>query len=124
MAVNINRKNTSAVIHLAANASITVAGNSSVSDIAIGNEVLTGCTITQVFCGSSSGNGAYWTVKRGANTVLVLDSTGYYDYAGSGMALNIDVGATIEANLVNGTDGYLLIEVQKIGTLPSEYVNP
>lgn len=119
MAVNINRKNTSAVIHLTANASITVAGNSAVSGIATGNEVLTGCTITQVFCGA--GNGAHWTVKRGANTLLVLDSTGYFDYAGSGMALNIDPGATIEATLNGGTDGYLLIEVQKIGTFTSEY---
>lgn len=119
-----NRKNTSAVIHVTASNTIIIAGNSSVSDIAIGNEVLTGCSITQVFCGSSSGNGAYWTVKRGANTVAVLDSTGYFDYAGAGMALTVDAGGTLVANLINGSDGYLLIEIQKYGTLPSEYVNP
>lgn len=122
--VQQNRKNTSAVIHVTASNTIVVAGNSSVSDIAIGNEVLTGCSITQVFCGSSSGNGSYWTIKRGANTVAVLDSTGYFDYAGAGMAITVDSGGTLMANLVNGTDGYLLIEVQKQGTLPSEYVNP
>lgn len=121
--VQQNRKNTSAVIHITASNTVVVAGNSSVSDIAIGNEILTGCSITQVFCGSSSGNGAYWTVKRGANTVAVLDSTGYYDYAGAGMAITVDSGGTLVANLVNGTDGYLLIEVQKQGTLPSDYVN-
>lgn len=123
MAVTINRKNTSAVIHLTANAVVNVAGNSTTSDIATDNEVLSGCTITQVFCGASSGANSYWTIKRGANTVLVLDSTGYYDYAGAGMALNIDTGATLTANLVNGGDGYLLIEVQKIGTFTSEYNN-
>jgi len=122
--VQQNRKNTSAVIHITGSNTITIAGNSTVSDVAIGNEVLTGCTITQVFCGSSSGNGAYWTIKRGANTVAVLDSTGYYDYAGAGMALSVDSGGTLVANLINGNDGYLLIEVQKQGTLPSDYVNP
>lgn len=122
MAVTINRKNTSAVIHITANSTITVAGNSSVSNVAINNEVLTGCTIVQAFSGA--GNGAYWTVKRGANTALVLDSTGYYDFAGSGMALTMDPGATIVANLVNGTDGYLMLEVQKIGTFTTEYNNP
>lgn len=120
MAVTINRKNTSAVIHITANAVINVAGNSTTSDIATGNEVLTGVTIVQAFCGA--GNGSYWTVKRGANTVLVYDSTGYYDYAGAGMALNVDTGGTIVANLVGGV-GYLMLEVQKIGTLPSEYVS-
>ena len=122
--VQQNRKNTSAVIHITGSNTVTIAGNSTVSDVAIGNEVLTGCTITQVFCGSSSGNGAYWTIKRGANTVAVLDSTGYFDYAGAGMALSVDSGGTLEANLINGTDGYLLIEIQKQGTLPSDYVNP
>lgn len=121
MAVTINRKNTSAVIHLTANAVVNVAGNSTTSDIATDNEVLSGATIVQVFSGA--GNGAHWEVKRGANTVLVLDSTGYYDYAGSGMALNIDTGGTLVANLVGGTNGYLLIEVQKIGTFTSEYNN-
>lgn len=123
MAVTINRKNTSAVIHLTANATINVAGNSTTSDIATGNEVLTGATIVQVFCGCPSGANAYWTVKRGANTALVLDSTGYFDYAGAGMAVNIDTGGTIVANLENSADGYLLIEVQKIGTFTSEYNN-
>lgn len=123
MAVTINRKNTSAVIHLTANAVINVAGNSTTSDIATGNEVITGVNIVQVFCGSPSGSNAYWTVKRGANTVLVFDSTGYYDYAGSGMSVNVDAGATLVANLENSTDGYLLIEVQKVGTFTSEYNN-
>ena len=122
--VQQNRKNTSAVIHITGSNTITIAGNSTVSDVAISNEVLTGCTITQVFCGSSSGNGAYWTIKRGANTVAVLDSTGYFDYAGAGMALSVDSGGTLVANLINGNDGYLLIEIQKQGTLPSDYVNP
>lgn len=122
MAVTINRKNTSAVIHLTANSTITVAGNSSTSDIATSNEVLTGCTIVQAFCGA--GDGGYWIVKRGANTALVLDSTGYYDFAGSGMSLTMDPGATIVATLNGSANGYLMLEVQKIGTFTSDYNNP
>lgn len=122
MAVSINRKNTSAVIHLTANATITVAGNSSTSGIATSNELISGCTIVQAFSGT--GNGAYWVVKRGANTVAVFDSTGYYDYAGTGMTINVDTGATIVAELVGGTDGYLMLEVQKIGTFTTDYNNP
>lgn len=123
MAVTINRKNTSAVIHLTANSVVNIAGNSTTSDIATDNEIITGATIVQVFAGCPSGANAYWTVKRGANTVLVLDSTGYYDFAGAGMAMNVDAGGTLVANLENSADGYLLIEVQKIGSFTSEYIN-
>lgn len=123
MAVTINRKNTSAVIHLTANSTVNIAGNSTTSDIATDNEIITGATIVQVFSGCPSGANSYWTIKRGANTVLVLDSTGYYDFAGAGMAMNVDAGGTLVANLENSTDGYLLIEVQKIGSFTSEYIN-
>lgn len=123
MAVTINRKNTSAVIHLTANATLTIAGNSSTSDIATDNEIITGATIVQAFCGCPSGANSYWTIKRGGNTALVLDSTGYFDYAGAGMAVTMDAGATLVANLENSNDGYLLIELQKIGTFTSEYIN-
>lgn len=121
--VQQNRKNTSAVLLVTANSTITIAGNSTTSNVAMGNEILTGASITQIFCGSSSGNSVYWTIKRGSNTVAVLDSTGYFDYAGTGCTLTIDSGGTIAANLINGTDGYLLIEIQKIGTFITDYVN-
>ena len=50
-----NKKNTTAVILITSNSTITIAGNSTVSNVATGSEVLTGCYITQIFCGSNSG---------------------------------------------------------------------
>jgi hypothetical protein len=112
MAVIINKKGLSAVIHITANATINVAGNSSNSDIAIGDEVITGATISQIWYGC--GNGAYWEIKRGSNTVLHVESTGYMDFAGNGVALNKDVGGTLVANLNSSQTGTLIIELTKI----------
>ena len=116
-----NKKNTSAVILITSNSTITIAGNNTVSNVATGSEILTGCSISQIFCGSNSGNGAHWVVKRGTDLAAVLDSTGYFDYAGCGMALTIAPTATLVANLENSTTGYLLIEIQKQGTFTSDY---
>lgn len=116
-----NRKNLSATIHFSSNGSLTIAGNSSVSDIATDDEIITGAYITQMWFGSPSGSVAYWEVKRGSNTVAVLDSTSYTDYAGTGNPIKLDSNATLSANLVGSTAGYLIIEVQKEGNFISEY---
>jgi len=119
--IQANRKNLSATLHFTANSTITIAGNNSVSNVAIGSEVLTGAYITQAWCGSSSGAGAYWRVKRGANTVAVFDSTAYLDFAGCGNPLTLDSTATLVVDLIGGTDGFLILELAKQGTLPSPY---
>jgi hypothetical protein len=107
-----NRRNLSATLHFTANATIIVSGNTSVSHLAIGDEVLTGASITQVWHGSP----AQWSVKRGANTVGVFDSTSYVDFAGNGNAINLDSAATLVVSLDSSTaNGYLMIELQKIG---------
>lgn len=111
MAVMINRSNISAVVHVTANVTIVVAGNSSVSNIASPGEELTGASITQVWYGVA--NGGLWRVKRGSNTVLVLESTGYVDFAGAGASLIVDPSANIVATLEGTTNGYLMLEVQK-----------
>lgn len=112
MTVLINKKGLSAVIHLTANATINVVGNSTVSDIAVGNEVITGATITQIWYGSA--NGGHWEIKRGSNTALVVDSTGYMDFAGNGITINKDVdAATLVANLNSTTTGFVVIELTK-----------
>jgi hypothetical protein len=116
-----NRKNLSTTLHFVSNGTVVIAGNSTVSDIAIDNEVLTGAYITQVWYGSPSGSVSYWEIKRGANTVAVLDSTSYTDFAGNGNALKLDSGATLTASLIGTTAGYLMIEVQKEGNFTSEY---
>jgi hypothetical protein len=130
MAVTItsNKKNTSAVIHVSvANTTIKVSGNSITSNVdatatclAIGNEVLTGAYITQAYWGIDP-NG-YAVIKRGTTPVAVYDSTGYKDYAGCGMALTVGQTANLTVEFVGTANGYVLLEVQKAGTLPSEYV--
>lgn len=112
MAVIINKKGLSAVIHLTANATINVSGNSTTSDICTGDEVITGASITQIWYGC--GNGAYWEIKRGSNTVFYTDSTGYLDFAGNGVALNKDVAGTLVANLNSSQTGSIIIELTKI----------
>jgi hypothetical protein len=107
-----NRRNLSATLHFTANATIIVSGNTSISHLAIGDEVLTGASITQVWHGSP----AQWSVKRGSNTVGVFDSTSYVDFAGNGNAINLDSAATLVVSLDSSSaTGYLMIELQKIG---------
>lgn len=114
-----NRKNLSTTLHFTGNDTVTIAGNSTTSEIATGNEILTGATITQLWHGSDG----VWIVKRGSNTVGVFDSTAYIDFAGCGNALNLDTDATLSVELVGTANGYLMIELQKIGPLTanSEY---
>ena len=115
----INRENSSAVFHFTANvAGIVVAGNTSVSNVAIEEEVITGVAITQAAYGSTPG--AYWHVQRGSNTAIVLDSTGFIDFAGIGMSINKDAAANISVTLVppdghhsSTYKGFLVLEVQK-----------
>jgi hypothetical protein len=112
MAVLINKKGLSAVIHLTANATVNVTGAVGVSDIAVGDEVVTGATITQIWYGCA--NGGHWEIKRGANTAAVVDSTGYMDFAGNGVTLNKDAtAATLVANLNTTTTGFVVIELTK-----------
>lgn len=123
MAVTItsNKKNSSAVIHVAAaNATLIVAGNNSVSNVAISDEILTGANITQAIWGCD-GNG-HIQVLRGANLVAVYDSTSFIDYAGSGMSLTKDAAANITINFVGSANAYIMFEVQKVGRGSSEYL--
>lgn len=113
MAVIINKKGLSAVIHLTANATVNITGNSTVSAIAIGDEVVNGAVITQVWYGSEG----HWVVKKGSNTVAVFDSTGYTDFAGCGITLNVDSTApTLTAELNNTGNGFIIIELTKVPT--------
>jgi hypothetical protein len=131
MAVTItsNKKNTSATIHVsAANTTIVVSGNSVTTNVdatstclALGNEVLTGVYVAQVFYGIDPAG--YAVIKRGSDVAAVYDSTGYKDYAGCGMALTVGQTANLTVEFVGTANGYVLLEVQKVGTLPSEYNN-
>lgn len=115
-----NKKNTSAVIHFSGSNTVIIAGNNSVSNVAISDETLTGAYVTQVFYGCD-GSGSI-QLKRGSDTIAVYDSTGYIDYAGAGMALTAgNTAANIAVSFVGSANAYLLIEIQKIGNFTSEY---
>jgi hypothetical protein len=107
-----NKTGSEAVLHFTANDSVIIAGNNSVSNVATSNETVNSAYITQIFYGSPSAT-AFWTVKRGANTVAVLDSTGHLDLAGNGTALKLDTTDTLDVTLTGGTEGFLIVEVQK-----------
>ncbi len=117
-----NKERASVVLHFTANvANIAVAGNTAVSNVAKDNEFVVGAQINQAIFGSPSGNGAYWVVKRGANTVLVLDSTAAIDFAGNGMAITQYPAANLSVELVGSTSGFLTLELQKTNA-ESEYL--
>jgi hypothetical protein len=123
MAVTItsNKKNTGVVIHVsAANASLVIAGNNSVSNVATSDEVLTGAYITQIAWGCD-GTG-YIEIKRGTTLVGVYDSTGFVDYAGTGMPLSVNQTANLNVNFVTSSNGYVILELQKVGNFTSEYM--
>lgn len=116
-----NRKNLSVTIHATGSNTITIAGNSTTSNVATSNEILTGAAIKQVWWGSQPNDGACWIVKRGSNTIGVYDSTGWTDYAGNGGMLTKDQSATLVLELVGTSNGYIMIDLQKIGNFTSTY---
>ena len=114
-----NKKNTSAVFHFNARGTLNVTGNTSVSNVAISDEVLTGAYITQVAWGCD-GTGSI-QIKRGDVLVAVYDSTGQHEYAGCGMPITVNSGNTVNVQFVGSANSFLLIELQKIGNFTSEY---
>lgn len=108
-----NKKYRSATFWANSNTTITIAGNNSVSNVAIGDEVLTGASIKQAFFGSQ--NGGYWVVKRGSNTVLVFESASWQDFSGNGTMMTKDNAASLTVELVGTANGHIILELQKHG---------
>lgn len=108
-----NKTSGEAVLHFTATeAGVVIVGNNSVSNVATETETVNSATINQVFFGSTPGE--TWTISRGSNVVAVLDSTGWKDYAGNGLALKLDATADLSVTLSGaGSTGYLIIEMQK-----------
>lgn len=116
MAVTVisNKPRLSAVFHVAsANATLVVAGNSSVSNVASEGETLTGAYITQAAWGCD-GTG-YIVIKRGSTPVAVYDSTGQHEYAGCGMPITVGQSANVSVEFVGSSNCFVMFEVQKVG---------
>lgn len=111
-----NQSNGSVVVHADATGSIVLVGNSTVSNVASPGEYVIGTTVRQVWAGSVSPN--IWTVTKGNTTVNsvigVWDSTGWYDYAGNGAAINIAEDGTNLYFTLSGGTGYIMIDLKKI----------
>lgn len=110
----INNKLKSCVVHAAgANATITVAGNNTVSNItSSASQILTGASITRVWYGASTG---HWNIKRGANLVSTFVGSGYAYFDGA--ALTVDKTATLVLELIGTANGYIMVELHKEGNL-------
>lgn len=121
--ITSNKKNTSLVIHIsAANVNLKVAGAVGTSNLAIFDEVLSGVYITQAFWGND-GN-SHVQILRDSVLVASFDSTGYKDYAGSGMPLSVGQSANLVVNFVGSANAYCILELQKVGTFTSDYFKP
>lgn len=113
-----NKKAGTVIIHATATDSIEVVGNTAVSNLAISDEELTGATIRQVWFGGESQN-SHWTIKRGANTVAVYNGTGHIAYFSYGTSLNLDASANLVLTHTGGSNSYIMVELQKLGTKPT-----
>lgn len=121
--ITSNKKNTSLVIHIsAANVNLKVAGNNSVSNLAMSDEILNGAYITQAFWGND-GN-SHIQILRDTALVGVFDSSGYVDYAGAGMPMSVGQSANLIVNFVGSANAYCILELQKTGTFVSDYFKP
>lgn len=111
----LQNKKGSVVLHATSNTTWIIAGNNSVSNVALTDEVITGASIRQVWFGSPASNSAYWTIKRGANTVAVLDSTDHIPFAAAGSSLGSYPAANVTVELTGAGDnaGYIMIELSK-----------
>jgi len=114
--VIINKKGivSSVVITATSNATYVVAGNTSTSNVAMAGETIAGATISQIFWGLANTTTGYWTVRRGANTILILNGTGYLDFAGNGLAAIEDAGANVSFSITDNAVGTIRVELQKI----------
>lgn len=108
-------------LHAIANVTWTIAGNNSVSNVAINDEVLDGGSIRRVWWDTASTNNAFWEVKRGSNTVMKLHGAGHLDFVAGGTSMDVDKAGTIVITLNNSTDGFIMLDVQKQGLKPGLY---
>lgn len=102
-----------AIVHCSANATITIAGNSSQSNIATSTQNLSGATISKIWYGS--GSSGYWNIKRGANVVATVINSGQLLFDGA--PISVDKTGTLVLELVGTANGFIMVELHKEGTL-------
>ena len=115
-----NTRQSAQLLFTGTNTSITIPGNSSVSEIGLAAATdfdIEGVSIKQILYSTDSGAGANgWTIRRGnasGTIVWETDSTGWIDFAATGFDMSANSGENLSCALT-GTRGSLLIELQKI----------
>jgi hypothetical protein len=106
-----NKSDASTTLHVTGNCDIIIAGNNSVSDIALSNENLTGAYIAQIAWACTPD--AHIQLLRGTELVSVYDSCGQHEYAGCAFPLNVNSEKTMSIRFY-GTGGFCTLELQKI----------
>ena len=92
------------------NTTIVVAGNNSVSNVAVGAENVLGATVSQVWFATD----AVVTISRGANTLLVLPpGTDHWDFREGGFSLTEYAAATLVVTTPAAANCSLIIELTK-----------
>ena len=120
MAIRIvDNKRSTVTILATGTETVIIAGNNSVSNIALAGvtDDIVGASIKQVWFGSISGGSGFWQVTRGANVVLMADSTAWFDFAGNGRGLSLDSAANVTMTRT-GASGTMMMELKKIYAVP------
>jgi len=91
---------------------LVVAGNSSVSNVALPNEVVTGASVFAVTWGVA--NGGSWTVSRGANVILTLVGSGALSPQLCELVLDTQQSGNVTVTLAGGT-GNIIVGLRKYG---------
>jgi hypothetical protein len=103
-----NRKNSSVTLHAVSNVSITIVGNNSVSNVATGDEILSGATVRRIWWGTDG----LVSVLRGSNVVGRYTQSGYHDYVGHQGTINLDTAGSLVITM--STNSFVVVELGKI----------
>jgi hypothetical protein len=119
MPVQYNKKYVKVATHNVANETYVIVGNNSVSNIAMGDEIIEGATISRITYGTDS-NGT-WKVLRGANVVFAAGG-GSADHEFPIGGLSQFPAANVVVQLSGSANGFIQLELKKIGTFNTEYL--
>jgi hypothetical protein len=110
----VRNKSQLVTLHFNANASIVVAGNSSVSNIALSTDNVQTASISKVWYGSQGGA---WIISRGNSTVNsvvgVFNNTDVADFSGGGELLDLNKDKDLYFTLAGASNGYIMCQLKK-----------
>lgn len=106
-----------ATLWASTNTTFVIAGNGSVSNVAITNgdgatQNVASASIRKIIC-STNAAGAVWTVSRGANAVWVCGGNFTFDFQAHGMPLTQDATANVVVGIAGGA-GTILVDIAKV----------